>query len=42
MGKHKADKLSERFAVKHNKAGSTPQAPKAGSTAQNQYRYSSS
>lgn len=38
MGKHKADKVSQIPAKKHNKAGPTPQAPNQGSTIKNQYR----
>lgn len=38
MGKHKSDKVSQISDKQHNKAGHTPQAPKVGSTQNNQYR----
>jgi hypothetical protein len=38
MAKHKTDKKSKDMNIKSNKAGQAPQAPKIGSTAQNQYR----
>jgi hypothetical protein len=40
MSKHKVDKYSRINQRVHNKAGNAPQAPKVGSTSQNQYKRS--
>ena len=38
MSKHKVDRYSKVMKNQANKAGSSPQAPKAGMTSRNQYK----